>query len=601
MSSPVFFTTTIHLTAYPPEKLLGDPIGLHGQSEAIEKMHRFCHEIYHVPVSWIVSWGALQQYGARLKEFCRDYGDDVGILEYGVEAGSGAGSDDALYQGWVTEAGLLQPETFDPSEPESFVSKTWNDMTPAEQRQGIGYLKSAFEAVLERPVTTFASPYVNGETVKILTELGFTCLWSYNWNYDCEGINNRGCLPHPFYPHAANHNVPAAVSDGPLAVHWGPFSATTYLNADVMSHRVPTWCLNSMELTNRSPALDEQDYHRKVLAEYFAQTDRNPFVHIPLQLEATWLDEGPELEGYYDQYPDYNARCTEAFYSQIEYCLRHGATGVSLASLAAWHREQVGTTSEVMLYSEDPVPTLRANGKDRAYEPAVVWGNADGQYYFSRSAGFNYVTRYDYVAARQTGELTPLAAPAVTLLPKRSFAVSAGIRLSDAGARYVLDRFTLHAETPQSGYAALWWEANLPSYVTESNIVTEHLTGFRLLRDKNAVLLLADLPAGDTEIGFSSDAPGRYIRIQSVELIGKRCEIWIENTGEEVALTALDTTLPAGLRLGGFWWDGTYYRTLSQYDWMWYDRASGQLHLGAGYPKTFPVRQGLTRCSIELR
>ena len=51
-----------------------------------------------------------------------------------------------------------------------------------EQKQGIGYLKQTFEEELGVKIKTFASPFINGDTVGVLKELGFTCIWGYNWN-----------------------------------------------------------------------------------------------------------------------------------------------------------------------------------------------------------------------------------------------------------------------------------------------------------------------------------------------------------------------------------------------------------------------------------
>lgn len=604
----LFTTITVHLSHTPPQGLVRwDPVSLHGQQEAIQKIHRFCHEIYRVPVTWIVAYDALLTYGELLAQYCRDYGDEVGILEYGVQSRHMLGSEPEQYQRWVEPAGLRRPDEFQSDEPELLDTRSWNDMPYAEQRQGIAYLKGEYERILGRKVGVFACPFVNGDTVRVLRELDFTVLWAHNWNYFCEGINNRGCPAFPFYPGEASHNIPAREKEpkGPLAIHWGPFSPALFLNVGTMTRREPAWCLNAMELCNRSLVPDEGDFCRRVLTELAQEAAHNPYIHIPLQIEAVWIDEGEELPGYYDQYPQFNSRCTEAFYTEVETCLRLGANVVTQSAFAAWHKAHIGDTAEVTLYSEDPAPAVRGNGKDRAYAPVIVHADRHRQYIFSRCEGFGYVRKYDYdrpeTAQLDHGEMPFASAPPVYLQTKRSRQVRAGIVLDPAGARYAVEDFSLTAFRDEPGYAAVLWEANIPAFVRDEDLqMGGALTGFKALRDRNALLLFADLPEGDSELQLFSDRPQDYIRIKDVATVGKRVEIWIRNDGDACSLVRLTVPIGKGLKLGGFYWDGVYGKSILSPAPGYYDRNTGELCLGAVYPRAFPLRAGLTRVSVEL-
>ena len=129
MKSNVFFTTAVHLQSWSPIQAINDPTQLHNQDEAIQKMHRFCHEIYDVPITWLTSWGSLQKYKDTLIPFCNNYSDEVAILEYGIYPSMVLGDDPSAYQGWVEEAGLVRPHEFQSREVELANTKSWRDMT----------------------------------------------------------------------------------------------------------------------------------------------------------------------------------------------------------------------------------------------------------------------------------------------------------------------------------------------------------------------------------------------------------------------------------------------------------------------------------------
>ena len=112
-------------------------------------------------------------------------------------------------------------------------------------------------------------------------------------------------------------------------------------------------------MTNRGIGLDKFDYSQKMIAEWLEQAQWNAYSYLSLQLEAPWMDEGPDPEGWYDQFPTFNPADTEAFYSEIETALRLGARPLTISNFADWHRENVGDTAEMTYYLEDVLPDLR--------------------------------------------------------------------------------------------------------------------------------------------------------------------------------------------------------------------------------------------------
>lgn len=605
MSEHIFFTTAVHLQSWSYQQVKDDPVSMHTQYEAIDKVHRFCHEIYQVPVTWLVSWGALMKYKDKIVPFCRDYQDEIAILEYGIYPSNVLGEKKEEIQGWVEQAGMHRPHSYQGEEEELVSTLSWRDMPYEQQKQGISFLKEQFEAVTGQRIKTFACPFINGDTIRVLTELGFEVIWGYNWNYANEGINNKGCLCYPFYPSDENHNLPSQTAAGPLALHWCMFCMPVNYNLQLVSHRVPAWCLNPMEFANRSMGMDTYDYDRKVIRQWCDQAKNNPFVHLPIQLEALWMDEGEELPEHYDQFPTFNKRCTEVFYRQIEEALRANAVPLTQSQFAAWHRENVGKTAQMLLYFEDVVPQLRGNGKDRAYEPMVFFCNDKKQYLFSKSEGFSYVQRYDYdktpYDAQICGEYPYSPRPQVGLKTHASVRVAGGIQLDEEGAVYEVSGLEFTAWKDDEDYAALIWEDFVPENIADEELKTENIKVLQTIRDKNALLFTADLKQGENHVRIYSEKPKDYIRIQRVERVGKRVEIWIENTGCSAGLAKLQVKIGTGLRLGGLWWDGSYQRNLFEKDNAMYDRHLGLFTLTAAYPDVYWIREGLTRVSVELK
>lgn len=604
-----FMSCCIHLVNVPPEMVRGDPPALHRQDEAVHKIRRFCHQIYRVPVTWLCNWAALQEFGPTLSAFHRDHGDEVAIMEPGILTSASLGGEVARYQGWVEECRLARPDAYASAEPELINAQGFQDLPRQEQRRALAHLKAHYDAVVGQSTRTLACPHTNGDTVGAMREVGLDVLWGYCWNYFCEGINNKGCLPHPFYAAEHNRNVPAAEADpqSVLAIHWGPFSALIGTRVETHARMgQPGYCLNSLELTNRSEGHDKFRFHERVIEEWLGQSRWNPFVHLPLQLEARWLDEGPDISPeWYDQYPRFNSANFEVFQTQLETGLRQGAEPVTLSGFADWHRAHVGDSSEVLWHSEDLLPDLRSKGKDQAYAPMVVDGDERRQFWFMKSHGFNYVRRYTYAPpppADPAMEEYPFAGePRVYLQVKRSVNLSTGIVLTPQEAWYEVAGFDLTAYDADPDYAAILWEANLPPYVGDADLeLGGAVTGLRSLREHNLAIVTADLKQGFNALSVRSDLPGRHVRLQRTERVGRRFEVWISNDADPARLHTLRATLEPGLRLGGFWWDGHFSHTIYRYGWGHYDRETGGLELRCVYPVALPVNRGLTRVSFEL-
>ncbi|MCL2815211.1 MAG: hypothetical protein FWD23_11485 [Oscillospiraceae bacterium] len=595
MKNPVFFTTTLHLPSWPG---MANEFG-----ETIEKMHHFCHEMYNVPITWIAGWGAMMKYKERLAEFCTEYGDEVGIMEYGVFPKNLVGDRAAELQGWVEEYGLERPEAINSSVPEHFfASVNWDDMEPEKQKKYIAAVKDSFEKELGMPVKTFATPFINAGTIRAYREIGIESVWAHNWDYFCEGINNKGAPFFPFYPSAENHNIPEPDKNKkrnlPLAIHWGPFS-TSFLNIQTMSRCAAAWCLNASEMVSRSIGTDQHDFDIKVISQMAAQSEYNPFVHIPLQLEADWMDEGGDA-GFGTR-----SRCAEQFYREVEICLRLGAIPLTQAAFARWHNDNIGDTAEIIHYCEDPLPDVRGRGKDMEYQPAVVYADKNVQYFFTKARGFNFFKRYDYekciADGDDHGEMPFDTEPRVYLKTKTGICIKTGVHISMDSAVYRISGFELTAYHDDPKYAAVIWEANIPSYVADGDITAGGcVTDFRTLRSNNTVFLKAALKEGNNNMVFESNLPNKYIHVVKTKRVGKRYEVWIQNDNAPVAVCSLHVNLEPGLAIGGFWWDGFYYRDLANFDYSWYNPHNGDIYIGAVYPKSFLLNSGFTRVSFQL-
>lgn len=608
---PKFVSCSVHLSDHPWSMLECDPPALHHQHEAIEKMHRLCHGIYRVPITWLCSWSALQKYQDRLVDFVKNYGDEVAIMESGIFSSELLDGEVEKYQSWVEECGMKRPDaefhsaTGEELRPGAY---TMQDMPYEQQKTMLAYLKKRYDEILGQNTRSFASPMNNGDTIRAMKEVGLDVSQGYCWDYFCEGINHKGCLLQPFNVSSANQVAPDQETGGPsvLAIQWGPISPVIAAHTENHARMgMPGYCLNALELTNRSEGHDKFRFHEKVIQEWYAQAAWNSFAFAPLQLEACWMDESEMPESLYDQYPRFNSRNTEVFYSEIETALRCGAKPVTLSQFADWHREHVRDTAPSIFYAEDHMPDLRSKGKDQPYQPMIVYGDKEKQYWFSKSRGMNYTRRYLYdplVPNSEIEEEYPFDnEPKVFLKVKSAINIQAGIRLTMTSAIYEIGSLDLSAYHDDAHYAAALWEANVPSYISDDEIeIGGGITGFRTLREKNAALVFGNLKKGLNQLILRSEKPSRYVRIKKIEKVGKRYEIWIQNDGDEVQLHSLQVKLEPGLKIGGFWWDGYYSHTLFRYGWAGYDRKTGELDLRCFYPITLKVNAGLTRCSIEL-
>ncbi len=607
--NPLFTTCAVHLTEFPEFIMRNDPTACHPNEEAVGKIDRFCHQIYKVPITWLCSYSSLLKYKDQLKRFVHEYGDEVAIYEQGIGTHFALDNQPETYQPWVEECGLKRPDDgFKSKEAESIGGKCWHDMSYDEQKTALTYLKKTYESILGTPVHTLGSPHTSQDTIRIMTEIGLNVSWGYCWNYFCEGINHKGSLIYPFYINAKNHSVPEqnVTNSSVLAIPWGLTS--TLITTHVEAHcRLggPGFCLNTLEMLFRSAGLDKYDYHRKILAEFARSASWNPYMLLPLQLEAIWFSEAEISKELYDQYPAFNSATTEIFYSQIETALRLGAKPVTFTQFADWHRKTIGDTAECVLYSEDPIPEVRNRGKDQAYVPQIIYSSKTKQYWFEQSRGFNYVRKYVYTPTVEEKDIIdeyPYAdEPRVFLKIKHGLNVMTGIAMNAETAFYELHDLQLTSYLDDPDYAAVLWQANLPSYIRDEDIqIGGAMTGFKTIREKNAAILFADLKKGNNTLIFRSDAPQKHIRIASSERVGRRHEVWFENEADEAVLHSLDLKIPTKLKLGGFWWDGRYTRSIFRYGPSHYNRNTGDFFLRSLYPATLKLNHGLTRFSIEL-
>ncbi len=608
-TAPIFTTCAIHLSVVPQHIMKCDPTCCHPNEEAIEKIDRFCHRIYNIPITWLCSYAALKKYSRQLKEFVHTYGDEVAIYEAGIACHHSLDYKPEEFQPWVEEAGMTRPDAgFRSKEAEAIGGKAWHDLTYDEQKTALTYLKRAYEDVLDAPVRILATPHTNGDTIRIMSEIGLDVSWGYCWNYFCEGINHKGSLIQPFYISHDNHSVPEQNPErnDVLAILWGTFSPVLGTHPEIHSRLgAPGFCSNALELAIRSEGLDKFDHHRKIIEEWVSWAQWNPYALLPLQLEAAWFSETEISKELYDQFPTFNSTTTEVFYTQLETALRLGAKAVTMSRFADWHKENIGNTAEFIAYSRDPLPNVRSRGKDQAYSPYVVYSNSQSQYFFDQSRGYNYVKKYIYSPVvpenRVVNEYPFADEPQVYLKIKHALNVTGGIVLTPEKTAYELTDFVLTAYQDVPDYAAILWQANIPPYLRDSDIeIGGVLREFKTVRQKNLAILFADLKQGENQFIFRSDIPKKHIRIVSSEKVGRRYEIWFENTADPVSLQTLHTQILTGLKVGGFWWDGRYYKTIYHYGPSHYDRYSGMLYLRAIYPASFMLNAGLTRMSLEL-
>jgi uncharacterized protein (DUF608 family) len=129
---------------------------------------------------------------------------------------------------------------------------------------------------------------------------------------------------------------------------------------------------------------------------------------------------------------------------------------------------------------------------------------------------------------------------------------------------------------------------------------SENIRRVRLIRQKNLAVVDAVLIKGHNTLSISSDLPAKYITMEPAEYHHHRIEFWLENCGSEVAVNRFHVKLKPGLSIGGFWWDGEYFETMSQLYNSSYNMVTGDLCLNGCYPNCYRLRHGVSRVSIEL-
>jgi len=600
----LFFTNSIMVREMPTSFLIGDPPAYHGQDEAIQKIHRFCHEIYNMPITWLCCNTSIHKYKDLWKEYIEKYGDEVAVLEWGMFTKELVGDEAERYQSWVERAGITRPSNFIYND-ELQNAVGFHNMNYDDIYKAIKFFKEDFKETLGVELKTFANAFVDNRTIKVMREFDIPNVWGYNWNYFCEGINNKGCPPVPFYISDENHNVPAKDTTYPVGVHWGGASHVISYHTDKMCRQGGAGhCLNALEMTNRSYGLDKIDFHKKVIKEYADNAKWNPCMHVPLQLEAIWFDEGavPAELGVYDQYPQFNSHNTETYYSQLEECLKVGAKPVTVNSLCDWYRANVKPGAETVLYSEDLVPDLRHKGKDTDLPPLVVYQDNKNTYWFSKDRKFNYIRKYDYteVPTQVITEYPYESEPEVALQAKHMLNPTAGLRIIDDKCKYELNDFHLSSYGDYKDYCAIIWQSNIPDYIKDEDIkIGGFVNRFKNVKEKNLSLLFGDLKDGVNTSLFESDKPNDYVKIVSSSLVGKRYEIWIENKGCESDLIHIETNIAPGLKIGGYWWNGEFNHSCYRFGWNDYNQKTGRFLIKVFYPITFKLKTGLNRLSIE--
>lgn len=604
-----FFSTCTIMIARQPANVNGECLTADADyRNTVEKVHDFFHLRLKVPVVWLVGENMLAPYGERFRSWRQEYGDEFGIYELGM---AGSEFDPGLWQEWIEKGGFKRPVITDGPP-----YKTWGDLPEETQVACMRYLKGCYDQALDQDTKLIYAPYGNASTVRAMKTAGLSILWGYNWGLYGDGVDatGKGCLPGPFYVSDVHAKVPA--HEGDRSVFGFPWGGASFVNAYCSSRMAKIAlndvCLNPHELANRSPrelaggahsgSSDRIEFVDRLIAEYAAQTAWNPFVLLPLQIEAYWLDES---EFAYGQHPHFNPRTTELFFHEVEAALRQGAKIVTCEQFMAWYRERFARTPELLWHSEDLLKGVRIRGKDHDYSPMLIYGDHSRQDIFLKEQGFNPVRHYSYAtveaAADPCLEYPFKAEPRVELKVKEWTTPQMGIVLGPEGAAYEVRQHDLTAYDDEPDYSFVLWEANIPDYVGLEDLqLSPNIKRVRLLREKNIALVFAPLVKGANMIAIASAKPGQFIRIEEVRLSGRRYEIYLRNDGPPVALCSLRARIGAGLKVGGFWWDGRYHETLYEYHYSPYNWRTGDLNLNTAYPFSLPLRSGITRCSIEI-
>ena len=571
--------------------------------EAMSKLHDFFHRQLHAPITWLVAENMLERYAATFRAWCEAYGDEIGIYERGLTGSAVLGG---WRQDWVEQIGITPPR----------VGIPWMQVPEDVQVTMLAYLKARFDSALQQDTKLLYAANGNAASVRAMKKVGLQLLWGYNWNLNGDGVDTtgKGCLPFPFYVSDVHAKAAAPAGDtSVMGMHWGAMNlVNAYCSSRMAKISLNDTCLNAHELANKTPAAlvdhDGEDsragYAERLIAEYAAQARWNPYSLVPFQLEAEWIDESGFAHG---QHPPVNTRNTEMLFHLAETAVRHGAKMITCEQFLDWHRARFDRTPEMLWYSEDILQGVRIRGKDHDYAPMLLYGNHERQTLYLMAQGFNPVRSYTYTPAAEvedSGLEYPFTRePNVELQVKDWTSPRFGIVLDTDGARYEAQDHHLTAwDTDEPDYSFVLWKANVPAYVNPEDLaLSPNITGIKLLREKNLALVFASLVRGHNRIAITSTKPNAFIRIEEQRVSGRRFEIYIRNDGPEVALCSLRAKIGPNRQVGGFWWDGHYQNSIYHYNYNNYDwRTDGDIVLNTVYPFSLPLRQGLTRCSIEL-
>ncbi len=594
----IFCTCTIMALRHPmslnPECLTSEC----ELDDAISKVHKFFHEYLKVPVVWLINDAMLEPRGETFRRMHQEYGDEFGIYESGIFA---AGTQPGYGQDWPEKLGIKRPSLI-----ENPIGLTWAEMPEDMQVQALGYLKKRVDDVIGQDTKLVYAANGGANTVRAMKKVGLEILWGYNWHLygDFVDATGRGAPFTAFYVSDVHQKAAAPIGDkSVLGIPWG---ACNLLNSYSVSWASRSGqnnvCINAHEVANRSGDIESQDYIEKVITELVGQAGWNPFVHIPVQIEAVWIDEGGASWG---QHPRFTSHTTEVFYRIMEVAIRHGAKVVTCGDFLKWYRENFDRTPETLHYSEDLLPGHRFRGKDQDYAPMLAYCSHERQMIFLKSHGFNIARAYSYKDVRQADdprrEYPYQLPPPVDLKIGFWRDIQTGVVVTPEKAYYSAEGIDMTADAPQPDYAFILWQANLPDYIDIDDLeCTPSISRVKLLREKNIAVVFASLAEGDNDLGIRSDKPNKYIKIERQEISGGRCEIYIRNDGPEVRLHRLQTKIDSHLQIGGFWWDGKYHQSIFHYHYSPYNWRTGEMTLNTAYPMSLPLYHGTTRCSIEL-
>jgi hypothetical protein len=575
--------------------------------EAVEKLHRFCHLRKHIPISWLVCASSARRYQTDFKEWKHHYGDEIGIYEPAIY---GKRLTPPGVQSWVEECGLTRPDVcLYPGSDDwwPYNSLLWRQLDEKDQLTGLRYLKKIFDAYFEQDTKLVYGACGDASTLRAARQAGFKIFWGFIWHLYGDMIDStgRGCLPYPFYPSDVHVKAPADRGENPvLGMPWGIGEYGNTFVGCRQNHNALCWAGgNAADMANRAGTLRVMTYFENLWRQFAEMRQWNPFVHAPFQIEANLIDESGN---FFVNCPHFPRRSSEMLFHQIETAQKYGAEFVTHEHFYDWYIQNYETTPEMLYYMEDSIPDSQIPGKDHIIGPILIAGSRSSQKIFLRDSGFNSVRTYRYDNPKTpddpNDEYPYELEPDVDLRTQAWTGPSFGVQISsETGIRYSSDSWMLTARKDEPDYTTVLWSVNIPEYVAPEDLqCSENIRRVRLIRQKNLAVVDAVLIKGHNTLSISSDLPAKYITMEPAEYHHHRIEFWLENCGSEVAVNRFHVKLKPGLSIGGFWWDGEYFETMSQLYNSSYNMVTGDLCLNGCYPNCYRLRHGVSRVSIEL-